>query len=596
MEIVLSKRLPTGRPTFMCSGSMCSGLRISAAVVAASVAFAPAHAADDVVLRLKGGTFQIEGALKSFDGAKYVITSRRIGTLTLDATRFDCIGDGCRQPAARPPTPAAPVPKADPVTPPGISAGISAAVPAAVAAPSPGRSGSATIHVAPNTGATLVPDVIKGWAASIGGSVVRVIGAEAGEPRLRVLDRDGTEIARFDLQRRNAEQAFAALRSGAAEIAVTDRRISDEEAASLAPIAGNMRTAARETVLALDAFAVVVSPESSVVSLSIDSMARIFAGQITDWSELGQPAGRITVHANAATTGPGSLFEAKVLKPSGRTLSTAAVQMSSSEAVAEAVVEGKGGIGVAAYADMRNAKPVNIELGCGLITQASSFTVKTEEYPLSRRLYLYTARTPAAQATQKLLGFMASATAQDIVADNQLVNQGLDSLAFSEHAGRVAHAVSSGAVSQDGLVRQFLTDVSGARRLTTTVRFDSGTSVIDSKSQKDLIALAAQMRGPQLQGKTLLLLGFSDAVGTAPKNAALASRRAQQVRASLLAVAGGQIAPLQVVARGYGGLAPVSCDDTARGNQLNRRVELWVRDEPPSAPQALAQPPRGRAR
>ena len=137
-------------------------------------------------------------------------------------------------------------------------------------------------------------------------------------------------------------------------------------------------------------------------------------------------------------------------------------------------------------------------------------------------------------------------------------------------------------------MRQLLADIGQARRMTTTVRFDSGTSVIDSKSQNDLAALVAQLERSDLQRKTIVLIGFSDVVGTPAKNATLALKRAQQVRTALLGVGAGRLDPRLVVARGYGALAPIACDDNDRGRQLNRRVELWVRDDATSVPTAPA--------
>ena len=534
----------------------------------------------DIVLRLKGGTFQVEGALQSFDGAKYVITSGRIGTLTLLAARFDCLGDRC---------PTAPVTIAT------TAKLASAAVieqPAATPAdrdrasrdesPLPGPK-TITIVAPTTTGATLLGDLVKAWVAGNGGRVIREIGADSRDVRLRVLDKAGRETVRFDLQRRAADTAFTALKAGSVDIAITDRRISDQEATALAPVAGNMRGPARESVIGLDAFAVVVAPENAISALSAEGIARIFAGQITNWSELGQPARPIAVYTTAATTGPGSVFESAILNRAGSQangqVTSKAVQLPSSEAVAEAVAQSPGAIGIAAYADMRNAKPIDFEEACGLTTPARSFTIKTEEYPLSRRIYLYTSRAPANDDVRGFLAFATSSAAQQTVADNLLVNQTMEGLELREHSGRIANAVSRMPRGMDDTMRQMLTDLGGAQRLSTTIRFDFGTSTIDSKSQADLARLAAALKRPDLQRKTVLLLGFSDPLGTAAKNTTLAIRRALQVRSALLAATEGALPATSVIARGYGPLAPVACDDNPRGYALNRRVEVWVRDD-----------------
>lgn len=530
---------------------------VRAVTIAAVLAAAPAQA-DDVVLRMKDGNFQVEGTLLSFDGTTYVIASKQVGTMSLFAGRFDCIGEACPRGIAKP------------------AAAQQQAAPSPDKPPVEASSPRIALHAPASISPTLLADLVKGWIASIGGSAVREIGAESGETRLRAIDRGGKEIARFDVHRGEAWAAFAALQAGAAEIVVTDRRIGDAEAADLAPQAGDMRAAAREAVVALDAFAVIVAPDNPVGSMSAATMARIFGGQVVDWAELGLPAGRIAVYGSATTTGPGSLFDTEILKPQGKVLAPAAVQMSSSAAVAEAVAQQRGGIGVASIADMRHAKPVGIDQGCGLLTEASAFAIKTEEYPLSRRIYLYTARTPASEPARKLLEFVASPDGQDIIADHVLVDQRLETSAFIDHRPRFAFAQSR----PNAALPRLLAELGAASRLSTTIRFDSGTSLIDSKSQNELKGVVALLTRPGEPRRRVMLLGFSDVVGGAVKNAALAAKRADQARAALIAAAAGALDPGLLVAKGYETLAPVACDDTERGRQLNRRVELWVREEP----------------
>jgi phosphate transport system substrate-binding protein len=50
------------------------------------------------------------------------------------------------------------------------------------------------------------------------------------------------------------------------------------------------------------------------------------------------------------------------------------------------------------------------------------------------------------------------------------------------------------------------------------------------------------------------------------------------VRDTLVAVGKGSIDPSLVVHKGYSELAPVACNDQLEGRNLNRRVEVWVRD------------------
>ena len=84
--------------------------------------------------------------------------------------------------------------------------------------------------------------------------------------------------------------------------------------------AARIRTPDFEHVLADDALAVIVSPDSGAVSLSLDSIAKVFAGKITDWFDLGVSGGKITIYAMAPTSELQNIFTNLIMKPRGLAL------------------------------------------------------------------------------------------------------------------------------------------------------------------------------------------------------------------------------------------------------------------------------------
>ena len=165
---------------------------------------------------------------------------------------------------------------------------------------------------------------------------------------------------------------------------------------------------------------------------------------------------------------------------------------------------------------------------------------------------------------------------------NRFVDQGIESLGFVEQAPRFQKKLALGAA--DPLAeRQLLGDVGQSRRLSIAFRFAAGSSEFQSKSRQDVVRLAELLQAAEFQKKAVMLLGFTDETGSPLANTRLALRRAEQVRNAVLVASGGRIAPRQIAARGYGPLAPVACNDTAHGQYLNRRVEVWIRDLYPAA-------------
>lgn len=522
-----------------------------ALILALATRSGPAEAAE-ITLRLKGGGFQLTGELKEYDTSKYVIENRSFGTMTLDATRFDCIGQGC--------------PRAAYAAPAALSLAVS-------------RSKTIRIHGSDVVGAELMPLLVQGYADSIGAKAVKAVGANPLEMQIRLTDANENEIATVELQRYGTEQAIAGLANGTVQIAMADRPITGEEEAQLASGGlPNIRSAAHEHVIALDGLVIVVSDDNPAVSVSVDHIARIFAGEITDWQDIGLPPGPISVYSTESRSGTFSVFDALVLSPRNLALTGDAQIMGSSGDVSDAVARDPNGIGLTSFAFLRNAKAINVESPCGLITRPSIFTVKAEEYPLTRRIYLYTGILTQPHA-RGLIDYIFSPAAQRQIASAQFVDQSADFLGFEDQGGRIAYALNAPAEDFDmGQMRQLISEMNGARRLSLTFRFQLGSVELDARARADINRLVDLMRTPELGSKEILLLGFADSIGQFASNTTLSQRRAAQVHNTLLSAAGNTVNPALISSRGYSELAPVACNDSNEGRYLNRRVEVWVRD------------------
>lgn len=92
---------------------------------------------------------------------------------------------------------------------------------------------------------------------------------------------------------------ITAVSEGRCDIGLSSRSLKDEEKAQ----------GLTETVLALDGIAVVVNPENQVNDLSIEQIASIYTGEITNWSEVGGADAEIVVIGREAGSGTRDGFE-----------------------------------------------------------------------------------------------------------------------------------------------------------------------------------------------------------------------------------------------------------------------------------------------
>src|SRR5208337_4554653 len=96
------------------------------------------------------------------------------------------------------------------------------------------------------------------------------------------------------------------------------------------------------------------------------------------------------LYARDAKSGTFDTFDNLVLKPGNLKISPEAKRFESSPDLSDETARDPDGIGFAGFAYIRNAKPLAISSVCGIVSTPEVFSVKTKEYPLSRRLYLYT--------------------------------------------------------------------------------------------------------------------------------------------------------------------------------------------------------------
>ena len=517
------------------------------------IGFWTSAVAAEITLTLKGGGgFKIVGELKAFDGKKYTIINPSFGRMLIDSSRFDCVSSNC---------PTGPMEAA--VSPASLFGGQKTEFEIA---------GSNTI------GSQLMPMIIEAYGRKLKLNVTQVPQPDPLDLLFKFANNDSRELASIMLRRHGSSTSFRALNKNVASIGMSSRPIKDEEVQLLGAAGlGNMRGINSEHVIGLDGLVILVAPENPAISMAIEDVAKVFSGQITDWAQLGYSPGPINVHAPGPDSGTWDSFNSLVLKPRDLKLVETAKRTGNHAEQSDLVAGDRLGIGVVGLAYQRSAKALNMETPCGLIATPSAFTIKTEEYPLSRRLYLYTAGRPTTPMVAGLLDFALSAEAQPAIKEADFIDRAAEFISFDKQGSRVAYALNAPREDFDiGLMRQFLTDLKRADRLTYTFRFRTGSFILDNKSRQDIALLAEQMKSPRLRGKSVKLIGFADSGGSFQTNLTLSLSRAEAVRSAILEIAKGKVEPSRFLVKGYGELAPVACNDSNTGRAFNRRVEVWV--------------------
>ena len=191
-----------------------------------------------------------------------------------------------------------------------------------------------------------------------------------------------------------------AVSNGSCDIGLASRALTDDEKA------GGLT----ETIVALDGIAVIVNAENPVSDLTLEQIASIYTGAVTDWSEFGSDAGAIAVIGRESGSGTRDGFESITGTEDQCVL---AQELSSTGAVIEAVRTTPGAIGYASLSAVGDSVKALTVGG----VEATEATVKDGSYVVQRPFVLVTKEgTKLSPAAQAFFEYALSADAASIIA------------------------------------------------------------------------------------------------------------------------------------------------------------------------------------
>ena len=192
-----------------------------------------------------------------------------------------------------------------------------------------------------------------------------------------------------------------AASNGSADIGLSSRALKDDEVSS----------GLASTTLALDGIAVIVSADNRVEDLSVEEIGRIFAGEITDWSQVGGQSGTISCIGREASSGTRDGFETITGTKDRCRLDQ---ELTSTGAVIEAVAGNPNAIGYASLSSVEGKETVKaVTVGGVACTEE---TVLDGSYAIQRPFVLVTREGEALSAqAQAWFGVAPSSAAGALI-------------------------------------------------------------------------------------------------------------------------------------------------------------------------------------
>jgi phosphate transport system substrate-binding protein len=433
-------------------------------------------------------------------------------------------------------------------------------------------------------GERMMPMLLETYARKRLGSDPIVKFTKPEESEITLMDGSATK-AKIDFQSHGTATALPGLLSGKAQIAMASRQLNKAEAEALrARFNIDAYAPENEHILSLGGYAIIANNRNPVQQLTLDQIARLFSGAIVNWRDVGGPDLPVAIYRLDDKSGTYDLLKEQVLEPSRQTISAGAKQFESSEMLSGGVARDPGAIGFVGLPYRGDNTTIRIASSCGLIGFPNHFSTKTEEYPLSRRLYAYTIGEPASPTARDFMHFTLSEEVGELKTESGYMGMTIEFQDSGEQSARTQAIVQNPEAFLGrnnpvpaSAVRFFETAMGEMRRASIEFRFRPGGSDLDARALLDLSRLARYLASPAASGKAFYLVGFADSEGGWERNQALALHRAQVIAGELRKRGGFSVSPDRVKALSY--MAPVACNDTEAGRAKNRRVEVWIADK-----------------
>jgi len=332
-------------------------------------------------------------------------------------------------------------------------------------------------------------------------------------------------------------------------------------------------------MLGLKAFSVLVAPNAEISQISMDDLARVFAGEVTNWSQIGGADLNVLPLQLPTNSDVWAEMSRLVMEPSGRTVAGNVLTMADQAGIAASILQFPGSVSIV-EADQANAEvTVQVAGACGVAVAPTPFNILSGDYPLVRAAMVSDV-SEAGPLTSELFDFAFSDVAQGLVAregffDTNAITQ--DASLKNERLGGLLNAdLDDAQRAAAGEMFQVLFD---ANRISTTLIGGATSGPEGAWNRAMMVDLAATIAQPQNQGREVIFVGLgqSSADGRAAINASAAAATdvaiAFEAFASDAIAAGGNT----VSSYGFGNVALATCIDGQVDGPDDTRVEVWIR-------------------
>lgn len=335
-----------------------------------------------------------------------------------------------------------------------------------------------------------------------------------------------------------------------------------------------------QQLVGLQSFSVMVAPNAGIESITVNDIARIYAGEVTNWSQIGG-ADMNVLPLQLPTSQPlRAEMEALIMAPAGKTIAANVLTMSDETGISASINQFPGSMSVVSTQAANAALVVPVAGACGLAVSATPFNIVSGDYPLVRPVMATYKNTPSTSLVTDLFDFAATDDVQDQLVQAGYIDYGAAVQNAAEKNVRLSQLLGATLdPAQRDAAAQMFQVLFDANRMSPTITGGPASSAEGAWNRAMMQSVIAAVADPANAGRELIFVGFGESTAGSQTAIEASAAAAANMQAALVAAAGGALAAggFTLSSYGFGDVSKVTCIDGQVAGSDYTRIEFWIR-------------------
>jgi ABC-type phosphate transport system substrate-binding protein len=333
-------------------------------------------------------------------------------------------------------------------------------------------------------------------------------------------------------------------------------------------------------MIGLNAFAVIVAPNAGVTEISMNDLARIYAGEITNWSQIGGADVNILPLQTPTNSLVSDELVRLVMEPAGKTIAGNVLTMADEAGISASISQFPGSISVVSATGPDQDLVVNVSGACGVPVAPTTFNIVSGDYPLVRPVMATFDGTPRTSLATELFDYAADDVPQGLLAREGFINHSAslqDGVAKNTRLSGLLGATLDEA--QRAAAAQMFQVLFDADRMTPTMTGGPASGPEGGWNRAMLLDVVSALRDTQNAGREIMFVGFGESTAGSEAAIAVSAAAAQDMLSALQQIAGAIVVEggFTLSSYGFGNVSAPTCYDGQVSGSEYTRVEVWIR-------------------